>query len=151
MNDTDWLNGDLSEEVLSEDVSASCVNVSKGLISNMGDNPFNRKVKGKQLLENSHLSIRHMPEFKDFADEKFCNKKLLCKGKTKTFLNSFASQSCPRQSKLQTEIKDLLHKMIKLKSSPMSTPYSLKASKKSSTIPLCEEALVTVNDIQSRE
>ncbi|CAI2386155.1 unnamed protein product [Moneuplotes crassus] len=150
----DWKDSfyeDLSEEVLGENVSASCVKTSKKLLSNMGESPFNRKAKRKQLPNSSFLSIRYIPQFKGFKDKKLCNKHFLSKDNTKICLNSFDSQSCPRKSKLQTEIKGLLNQVIKLKSSPSSMPYSHRNSKKARAIALNEEALVTVNDIQSAE
>mmetsp|Transcript_6668 Transcript_6668/g.6228 ORF Transcript_6668/g.6228 Transcript_6668/m.6228 type:complete len:101 (+) Transcript_6668:98-400(+) len=100
----------------------------------MESNPFNRRIKSgviPALPTCSRMRSQPFVEQKNkFSDTNQGNKKMKLK-----VSKGFKSETCPRPSKLQTDIKDLLHQAMKIRKSSRSVPGCNATSKDANISP----------------
>ncbi|CAI2368721.1 unnamed protein product [Moneuplotes crassus] len=135
----------LSEELLDENVSASRISISLKIDKNMRNNPLQNKGKRKDLPEPPSCSVRCIPTFSYSGKE---NTYDAIKSKNHSRCLSSAKlleQRCTTKSKLQLDIKDLLHKAIEIRST-MNSPARPSTSHKNQLW-----RTVTMKDIPSAQ
>ncbi|CAI2385866.1 unnamed protein product [Moneuplotes crassus] len=153
MKNFGFYDGDLSEDFLDEHAQHCIVKTSPTLLKNMEDSPFHRHIKSNRASDPSCFGLVP-PHFECFKDALYDKSKLQVCNKT-THIQKWGTTETRRPSKLQLDIKDLLHKMSRIRSccdqSEEGPQVEEKVRKQSAASCPCGEVLVTMKDINSAE